>query len=126
MQQFDKVLKELRIWLMSFSIVNKLIPYGVYIMFGSLACLLLDEILITYFTIISIISAIGYYGFLVGFWLVLISNEIKWAPYGLFCRAFIVLFPFTGFYLFTTISASIYIYFGYYLLKYTALKSECH
>lgn len=126
MQQFDNVLKELKIWLMSLPIVNKLIPYALYIMAGALGCSLVYELisLFNYFSILNIISTIGHYGFLLGFWLVLISNEIKWAPYGLFSKAFLLLFPFTRFYPSTIIGASMYIYFGYCLLKYTALKSE--
>lgn len=128
MQQFDNVLRELKIWLMSIPIVNKLIPYALYIMIGGLGCSLLYELigLFNYFSILNIVSSIGHYGFLLGFWLVLISNEIKWAPYGLFCKAFVLLFPFTGFYLSTIIGAGMYIYFGYHLVKYTALKSESH
>lgn len=128
MQQFDNVLKELKTWLMSIPIVNKLIPYALYIMIGGLGCSLLYELIgiFDYFSIFDIVSEIGYYGFLLGFWLVLISNEIRWAPYGLFGKAFVLLFPFTDFYLSTIIDAGIYIYFGYHLVKYTALQAKSH
>lgn len=126
MTQFDNVLKELRIWLMSFSIVNSLMPYRLYIMFGALGCSLLYELvfLFDYFSILSIVRTIGHYGFFPGFCLVLISRDIKWSPYGLFCKAFILLFPFTSFHLSTIIGGAVYIFLGYHLLKYTALKAK--
>lgn len=126
MEQFDNVLEELRIWLMSFSVINKLMPYRLYIMLGALGCSLLYELifLFDYFSIFNILSTIGYYGFFLGFFMVLISKDIKWAPYGLFFKVFILLFPFTSFYLSTIIGAAVYIFLGYHLLKYTALKAK--
>lgn len=127
MLQFDNVLRELRLWLFSFPIVNKLTPFGLQIMIGSLGCSMIYEfiLLFNYFSLLNVLSAIGHYGFLLGFWLVLIDKNIKYAPYGLFGKAFILLFPFTSFYLSTILGAGMYLYFGYCLMKYTALSAEC-
>ena len=126
MKQFGNVLRELRIWLMGFSITTKIMPYRLYIMAGGLGCSLICEFisLVRYFSFLNILSTAGHYGFLLGFWLVIISQDIKWAPYGLFTKAMILLFPFTTFYLSTIVGATIYAYFGYYLLKYTAVTAE--
>lgn len=122
MNQFSNVVRELRSWLISFSLVNTLIPHALYIMVGSVGILCLYELILffDYFSFLTLLNTIGNYGFLLSFWLLLISPNIKWTPYGLFARAFLILFPFTGFGIYSIVRAGIYVFFGYWLLKYTA------
>lgn len=124
MKQFANVVRELRSWLSSFPLIQMLLPYGLYIMFGSLGVYFLNDLVWVLFGdtfwIISTLASLAYYTFLLGFWMTLITPNIRFAPYGLFLCGFIILFPFTTFSLVTVVRAGIFIFFGYWLLRFTA------
>jgi hypothetical protein len=129
MSQFDNVVCELRKWLTSFPLVNFLMPFSLILMFGGLGLSLLYELILLgliYTSILSLLPAVGHFAFLIGFWLCLISNEVKWTPYGLFAKAILYLFPFTSIYISSLIYAAVDAYLGYWLLKYTALSDSCN
>lgn len=124
MESFAKLLHEYRNWAKSFPAVALLLPYSLPIMFGSIAVDLLYELAWTvfrrYFYFLGLLDTIAHFGFLLGFWLTLVTKEIKWAPYGLFASVFVLLFPFTSFTLFSILKSAIFLFFGYWLLKFTA------
>src|SRR5690606_18412233 len=130
MVQFAKLLKEYRNWMNMFPAVTLLLPYSLYMMFGSVGIEFLNELIWSVFrrtfSFLNVLDTIAYFGFYVGFALTLISKEIKWAPYGLFASAFVLLFPFTSFSLFVVIKSAAFIYFGYRLLIFTAASASNH
>ncbi len=73
-----------------------------------------------YYSLLGILSTLGHYGFLLGFWITLISPNMKWTPYAFFAKAIIELIPFTGFSLYTLISVGIDVFIGYWLLRFSA------
>ncbi|WP_195572575.1 hypothetical protein [Paenibacillus sp. 1001270B_150601_E10] len=132
MQQFSNVLREYRKWILAIPFVNVIIPFALYILFGSIAVDFLCKLILTIFpriygygiySMISILDSLAYFGFWIGFWLVLATKEMKLAPYALFATVFVTIFPFTSFSLFTVLKAVIFIWLGYQLLKFTASSS---
>jgi hypothetical protein len=129
MQQFAVVVKEIRIFLTSFKLVNRVLPYHLHMMFGGLIILFLWELLIrtdiSYKTINLLFNdiplyLIGYYGFFVGIWLTLISKDVKYLPYGLWVYAFLQLFPFEYLGLGDFVRTAIYAAVGYAIFRYSA------
>ena len=124
MAQFAKLLQEYKVWLNSFPAAALLLPYALHIMFGSVAVEFLEELIWNVFrrsfSFLNVLNTLAYFGFWVGFWLSLNSKDIKWAPYGLFASAFVLLFPFTSLTLFTVIKTAFLVFFGYWLLRFTA------
>lgn len=133
MQQFAVVIKEIRTFLTSFKLVKLLLPYHLHILFGGLAVLFLEELLarteISYRTFSTLfydipLHLIAYYGFFVGVWLTLISNNIKLLSYGLWGYAFLALFPFEYLGLGNFVQAAIYAIGGYLLFRFAASSSN--
>ncbi|WP_256758660.1 hypothetical protein [Cohnella sp. WQ 127256] len=131
MQQFGIVVKEIRSFLTSFGIVRLSSPFHLLILFGGLGVLFLEKVLYrtvsysSYDTMNTLFNdiplhLIAYYGFFVGIWLTLISQNVKYLSYGLWGYAFVVLFPFEGLGLAEIVRAAIYAVGGYYLFRYTA------
>ena len=135
MQQFAVVVKEIRKFLASFQIVTFLLPFHLYILFGGLGVLFVEEILYrnvsysnydalnTLFNDIPL-HVIAYYGTFAGLWLTLISKNVKYLPYGLWGYAFLALFPFEGLSLFDIVRAAIYAFGGYLLFRFSASSSS--
>lgn len=129
MSLFNNVVSALRVWLLSFPLINRIAKQATYIMFGSLGLYFLTIILISsfsfyYYSFYNLLYTLSYQGFLLGFWLVLISPDKKLAPYGLFLQALIILYPFSSINLTEFINAGIFAFFGYWLMRYTKLYSE--
>lgn len=124
MQQFSNVIKELRKWLNGFEWANFFLPFDIYILFGSLGLMLINEILqlAHWYAPLNILQAFGYYGFLLGCLLTLVSKNIKYMPYGLWAYAFLLLFPFTYFSFSTILGALLWAYLGFSLMQYTAIS----
>lgn len=129
MQQFAVVVKELRTFLTSFKLVNRIMSYHLHIMFGGLIILFLYDLLVrtdmSFKTINLLFNdipllIIGYYGFFIGLWLTLISKDVKYLPYGLWGYAFLQLFPFDYMMLGDFVRAAIYGAAGYAVFRYTA------
>lgn len=122
MKLFTPVLNAYREWILSFSLLRTIQSYALYIMGIGLGADLLEDLLHAIFTFYSssllLLDTLGYFAFFLGFLLVLTSNEIKFAPYALFAKAFIILFPFTYFGLYGLILAAIYLFIGYQLFQY--------
>ncbi|WP_314587593.1 hypothetical protein [Paenibacillus terrigena] len=132
MNQFSNVLREYRKWILSIPLVNILLPFALYILFGSIAVDFLCKLTYTIFpriyaygiySVISFLDSFAYFGFWIGFWLILVTKDMKLAPYALFATVFVFLFPFTSFSLFSVLKAAIFIWLGYLLLKFTASSS---
>lgn len=70
--------------------------------------------------IANLFSLVGYFGFLFGGICCLVSEDIKWVPYGLWAYAVLAVFPFTYLSIFSVIRALIWAYMGLALMKYTA------
>lgn len=125
MQQFSNVLRELRIWLTAYHWVNFLLPWSLYLMFGCLGIMFLNDILQAFHIYLSFLSSllttIGYFGFIIGSLCCLITADIKYVPYGFWGYAFLALFPFTYISIYAVVKAAIWIYLGYLLIKYTAI-----
>lgn len=122
MKQFANVIREYTIWVRSFRIVNVLLPYHLYILFGGLGVLLLNDILIQLDAYISLLYPIGYYSFLAGIFLTLAAEHKKYLPYALWGYVFDVLFPFKSFSLYQIIESVIYIAAGYHFMKFEAAE----
>jgi len=124
MQQFSIVRRELRKWLGGMEWANLAIPFDVYILFGSLALMFLNEVLqlAHLYAPFSILQAFGYYGFLLGCLVTLVSQNVKYLPYGLWAYAFLLLFPFTYFSLSTIFGVLFWGYLDYALMQYTAVS----
>lgn len=122
MKLFTPVLNAYREWILSFSLLRKIQPFALYLMciglgidyFNDLLHLFFDF----YFIPLNLLDTLAYFVFFLGFFLLITTNEIKIAPYALFGKAFIILFPFTYFSLYSLISAAIYLFLGYQLLNY--------
>src|SRR5690554_6800455 len=111
MEQFSKVLQELRIWLHANKWIKPLIPFRLILLFGGLGVKLFYEIIFyavpyrfdvfhrflsnTYYEVP--ISTLVDFSYLLGLWLTLISKDIKLVAYALWAVAFIRLYPFTYF-----------------------------
>ncbi|MEF2967431.1 hypothetical protein V3851_16515 [Paenibacillus sp. M1] len=130
MQQFSIVLLELRKWFESLRWFGFIRRFELQLLFGGLGVLFLEELLFAvlpyqsfYFlsTIFHTIplSTLASYAFLIGAWSSLVSGNVKYVPYGLWFKAFLILFPFVGISLGTLISAAVYVFLGYILFKFT-------
>lgn len=128
MTLFHNVVNALRTWLHSIPFIKSLMPYATHIMFGSLGIyvllILMGSFMSRFYQFYSLLSILCYQGFLLGFWLVLISPNKKMAPYGLFIKALITLYPLSSIYLSKFINAGIYVFFGYWLMKYVNMYFE--
>lgn len=125
MQAFAAVLREYRTWLTSFRIVNMLMPFHLYILFGGIGAQFLYQILARFWVFYSIINTIGHYAFFAGVFLTLASHtNKKYLPYALWAHVFVVLFPFRSFSLYQVIESVIYILLGYWFMKFEATDSE--
>jgi hypothetical protein len=129
MQQFAVVVKEIRVFLTSFNIVKRVLPFHLHIIFGGLGVLFLEELVLrtnisfkTWNTLFIDIPLhlIAYYGFFVGIWLTLISKNVKYLPYALWGYAFLALFPFEYLVFANFVQAAIYAAGGFALFLYTA------
>ena len=131
MQQFSNVIRELRTWLLSFSFIQVLSPFRLYLLFGGIGVGFLQALLfkvlpyssygVLDFMFYTIpLSAVAGYSFLLGVWLTLISSDIKYLPYGLWAKAVLILFPFMAISVNSLISVAVYAYLGYLAFKYLA------
>ncbi|MEA4923998.1 MAG: hypothetical protein VB084_01695 [Syntrophomonadaceae bacterium] len=123
MQQFSNVRRELKKWLGGFEWANLLMPVDIYVLFGSLGLMFINEILglVHIYAPLNILSTLGYWGFLLGCLVTLVSPNIKYLPYGLWGYAFTLLFPFTYFSFSTIIGVLIWAYLGYAVMQYSAI-----
>lgn len=134
MQQFAVLIRELRKWLESFKWYHQIRKYDMHLVFGGLGVELLYHILVwilpyqsygaltTLFYTIPLL-ALAHQGFLLGCWLMLTTDNIKYLPYGLWLKALfmLVLSPITAVSsLGILIPAAIYAVLGYFLFRFTA------
>ena len=128
MKLFSNVVTAYREWLLSFSLVRMIQPFAMYIAFISLGIDFVHELIYVIFNrtfgIINFLETLSYFGFFLGVALLFLSKDLKWAPYAFFGKVFILLFPFTYFGLYTVIRTVIYLWLGFQLFRYTAVRSE--
>lgn len=123
MKQFANVLREYTLWVKSFRVVNLLLPYHLYLLFGGVGVLLLNDILIQSRVYWSwILYPIGHYAFFAGIFLTLAAENKKYLPYGLWAYVFYVLFPFKSFTLYQILESAIYLAAGYAFMKFEATE----
>ena len=124
MKQFSNVLREYSGWLTSFRIVNFMLPYHLYILFGGVGLLFLNDLLSKFFdNYITAFFILGHYAFFVGIFLTLAASLKKYLPYAAWGYVICILFPFSYFTLYQIIEAIIYIYLGYVFFKYEAAET---
>lgn len=129
MVKFAAVIKSLREWLLSFSFVKALMPFSLYLLIGGLGLRLLTDIFVLfnfsfYWSISSVLGFIIYVSWWLGFWLCLLSPNIKYVPYAIFGDAFVTLFPFKYIGLASAGKAAIWVFLGFWLLRFTALQGH--
>lgn len=131
MQQFSVVLRELRQWFQSFAWYSYIQAFELKLLFGGIGVMFLQRILYQIMPIGSYSTLhmffftiplfwIAKYAFWVGAWSTLVSQNIKYLPYGLWGYALFLLFPFDSFLLEILVSAAIYAFLGYAIFKFTA------
>ncbi|MGG1311407.1 MULTISPECIES: hypothetical protein [Cohnella] len=124
MNQFANVIREYTLWARSFRAVNLLLPFHLYLLFGGVGVLLLNDILIQSGVYWSwFLYPIGHYAFFAGIFLTLAAENKKYLPYALWGYVFYVLFPFQSFTLYQIIESAIYIAAGYFFMKFEAVES---
>ncbi|MDF2925781.1 MAG: hypothetical protein K0R57_4695 [Paenibacillaceae bacterium] len=124
MKQFSNVMKEYAIWVHSYRLVQVLLPFYLYILFGGLGSLLLYDVLLQLRKYVSILFTVGHYAFFLGIFLTLAAPNKKYLPYALWGYAFFILFPFRTFSLYQVIEAALYIVIGYWFMKYEATQEN--
>lgn len=128
MKLFANVVNAFQEWLMSFSFIRLIQPFAMYIMFASLGIDLVEKLIYVIFNrsfgIINFLDTIAYFGFSLGLILLFLSKDLKWAPYAIFAKVLIILFPFNYFGLYTVIRCGIYIWLAILLLRFTAVYSK--
>jgi hypothetical protein len=131
MRQFAAVIRELRAWLMQVPFVRALMPIHLQLLFIGVVVLFLKKFLYEtvspsgYDTLHNLfygfpLYLIAYYAFFVGFWLTLISRDVRLLPYAMWVYAFVTLFPFKSLGLEEYVRAAIYFVAGFSLLRYAA------
>jgi hypothetical protein len=124
MKQFSNVLHEYSVWLTSFRIVNLVLPYHQYILFGGLVSSFFNYLLVHAFHYyISFFYTLGHYAFFAGIFLTLAAPVKKHLPYAMWGYVFFILFPFKSFSLYQVIEAVVYVYLGYAFFKYEASET---
>jgi len=135
MKQFAAVTSALRDWYTGFKWYPLLKSVELYLLFGGLGIMFFREFiyLVTPYTAnkaLNIIfytiplQSLSYHAFLLGAWLVLVSNNVKYLPYALWGYAIYYLFPFTSISLSMLIVAFVYSLLGYGAFKYSAVADE--
>lgn len=123
MDKFSVLLKAYSEWFRSLKFVDKLLPFALHITFISLGVKFVQDVLWAVFSfspgLLDTADTLAYFGFLLGIWLLLSTEkEISYVPYALWGYAFVLLFPFNYFGLYTVIYTVIYSIIGYYLMKF--------
>lgn len=137
MRQFAALIRELRAWLYQVPVVRTLLPIHLHLLFGGVSVLFLRKLLYElvsfsgYDTLHNLfydfpLDLLAYYAFFVGFWLTLISRDIKWLPYAMWMYAFVTLFPFESLGLAHYVRAAIYVVAGLSLSRYAASSYNSH
>ena len=128
MKLFSNVVTAFQEWLMSFSIIRLIQPFAMYIMFASLGIDFIEKLIAVIFNrgfgFLNFFETIAYFGFTLGLILLFLSKDLKWAPYAIFAKVFILLFPFNYFGLYTVIRCGVYIWLAILLLRFTAVYSK--
>ncbi|WP_068615959.1 hypothetical protein [Paenibacillus tuaregi] len=131
MQQFTVLTRELRKWLELFKWYHQLRKYDMHLVFGGLGIGFLYELLVwllpyssqsgLHFLFYSIpLFTLSHWAFLLGAWIMLTTDNIKYLPYGLWLKALLLFFPFTYISLSGLIPVAVYAVLGYFLFRYTA------
>lgn len=123
MDKFSILLKAYSEWFRSLKYVDKLLPFALPLTFISLGIRFLEEVLWAVFRfdppLLDTADTLAYFGVLLGIWLLLSTEkEISYVPYALWTYAFILVFPFNYFGLYTIIYTVFYSVTGYYLMKF--------
>ncbi|MFC5528782.1 hypothetical protein [Cohnella yongneupensis] len=131
MRQFAAVIRELRAWLYQVPFARALMPIHLHLLYMGVGVLLLKKLLYESVSLSSYdtlhdffydfpLYLIAYYSFFVGFWLTLVSRDVRLLPFAMWAYAFMTLFPFKSLGLEAYVRAFIYIVAGLALLRYSA------
>lgn len=131
MRQFAAVVRELRSWLLLVPFAKTLYPLRLYLLYLGVGVQFLRELLYEMLPVSSYdtlhdlfydfpLALIAYYGFFVGFWLTLVSRDVRFMPLALWAYAFVALFPFDSPGLPEYVRALIYVVVGFALQRFAA------
>ncbi len=127
MDSFNQVRIALQNWISNVPWLNKLMPYHMYLAFGSLGYEFFYQIyndIFPYIGILGYIDTIAYFAFFLGAILMLASPNMHYVPYLFWGRVLLILYPFTYFSVSTLIYIAVYGYIGYAAFKYSALETH--
>lgn len=131
MRQFAVVVRELRAWMLQVPLVRALMRIRLQLLFLGVLVQFVMEFL---YEVVSVsgygtlhdifydfpLALIAYYAFFVGFWLTLVSRDVRLLPYAMWMYAFVALFPFESLGLSEYVRAAIYFVAGFALMRYAA------
>jgi hypothetical protein len=128
MNSFTNVRISLRDWMTSYNWINLVMPYHLYLLFGGIGAIFLNELMWEIFNVSNVLfttlSTLGYWSFILGIFLTLASPSVKYLPYAFWAYAIYILFPFNYISLSALISVMIYTILGYWTYKYSAVESN--
>ncbi|CAM3597619.1 hypothetical protein [Marinicrinis lubricantis] len=128
MHPFTQVRQSLRAWLAPYRWIQSVLPYHLYIMLGGVGAMLLNDLFIygldEYVRVISILSTIGYWAFLFGMLLTLISASTQYLSYALWAYVLHVLIPFEYFTFGTVLRAAVYVALGVLAYQYYTKEKQ--
>lgn len=127
MAKFSKVHAALEEWLVSFKWVQKILPYHLHIMFGGLGLMFLYKIVLSadkYVHFLYVLNSIGYWAFLLGALLTLVSPNLKYVPYSIWGYVLIYLFPFQSFSFSSLLRVAIFAILGFLLFQYITERNK--
>lgn len=125
---FTDVRDALRGWLTQYGWINFLLPYHLYILFGSVGYMLFYELITDLMNrsvhFLYLLSSISYWAFILALLLTLISSNVKYLPYALAGYVIQYLYPFNYFYFSTILRAAIFTALAILVLRYSAKVRE--
>lgn len=127
MHSFTNVRNTLKDWLSGYAWINVMMPYHLHILFGGVGLMFLHELIyytFKYVHIFYLLSAIGYWAFILGLLLTLISKSVKYMPYAIWAYVFEILFPFKSFSFGILLNSTVYLLLGILAFKYSAVETE--
>lgn len=131
MRQFAVVVRELRAWILQVPFARAFMPIRLHLLFLGVLVQFVMEFL---YKVVSAsghdtlhdifydfpLYLIAYYSFFFGFWLTLVSRDVRLLPYAMWMYAFVALFPFESLGLAEYARAAIYFIVGFALSRYAA------
>lgn len=125
MRKFGDVRAALAGWLTSMAWVRAILPYHLHLMFGGLGLMLLFSLMLAYGSyvhVLFLLSTIGYWLFVLGALLTLITPNVRMLAYGLWAYVLVFLFPFQTFGFAALLRAVLFAAAGFLVFRYAAAE----